>query len=45
MHAPLAQPPTPFLQKFHGKQQKINREGILQLLNEGRAKIRDSGQN
>ena len=45
MQAPPAQSPTPFLQKFHGKKQKINRDGILQLLNEGRAKIRDSGKH
>jgi hypothetical protein len=32
MQLPINQPPSPFLQKFNGKKQKINKDGLLEML-------------
>jgi hypothetical protein len=42
MHSPPDPVPTPFLQKFHGKQQKLSRDGLLHLLYQNKPAHRDS---
>lgn len=49
MHAPSPPVLTPFLQKFHGKQQKIDRDGILRILHQNKPQQKETsnaeGQN